>query len=350
MATRDEMRSGFTLKDLFAVTFIIAALLFCLLPFGRRSAREAARRVQCTNTLRQLGLALHNYHDTYGCFPMAMGGTGIGGNEHRRSGLVAMLPFLEQNALYDQIMDPAGYEGHPPGGPPPWDKKYGPWQQSVQMFVCPSASYEGKDYKPTNYAFCVGDVTRDIHQLPEARGAFAPGLFTRFADITDGTSNTIAMAEIATAYGRQVQGQYAVNLPKTILTDPGICWRTVDSGMKYYSKKVGLHDQGRGYNWADGGAGPGLVNTILPPNSPSCAVGGMEAVDGVYSAGGLHPGGSIVLFVDARTRFVSEEIDSGDSATAPPTSEDFLGKKHPSPFGVWGALGTISGEEENRDF
>jgi len=350
MTTHDKMHCGFTLKELFAVMFIIAALLFLLLPVGRRCAREAARRMQCRNNMKQLVLATHNYHDTHGRFPMAVGGTGMGGNENRRSGLVALLPFLEQTDIYDQITDPAGYQGFPPEGPPPWDRQYGPWQQDIQAFVCPSAIYDGEDYQPTNYAFCIGDVARDIHQLPKPRGAFAPGLATMFADITDGMSNTSALAEVGTASGREVQGQYAVDLPETILSDPGICWRTVDDGKQYYLEKVGLHEHGRGYNWADGGAGPGLVNTILPPNSPTCAVGGKEAVDGVYSAGSRHPGGCHVALCDGSVSFVTEKIDAGDSATSPPTAEDFAEKQLASPFGAWGAYGTLAGGEDVFDF
>ncbi|MFN3149487.1 DUF1559 domain-containing protein [Bremerella sp.] len=345
---RRSARRGFTLKELFALIFIIAAFLFlCVLPLRRGSGvREAQRRTTCRNNLKMIALALHNYHDTYGRFPMAMGGTGAGGNENRRSGLVALLPYLEHGELYEQIMNPAGHQGFPPEGPPPWETTYGPWQQPIAVFRCPSAVEGKQDYQPTNYAFCVGDITRDLHQLPEPRGAFAPGQAVRFRDITDGTSFTIAVAEIGTPYRRQVPGQYATNLPETILTDPGICWRTVDSGTKYYSKKVGLHDRGRGYNWADGAAGPGLFNTILPPNSPSCAVGGLEAVDGVYSAGSQHPGGCQVAFVDGSVQFISEEVDVGDSAAAPPTAGQYTTKTIASPYGVWGALGSINGGEE----
>lgn len=342
MITYHAPRGGFTLKELFAVTFIIAALLFlCVLPFGRGGgAREAARRMQCTNNMKQMILGLYNYHDTFGRFPMAMGGTGAGGNENRLNGLVALLPFIEQSALYEEIL-----ASSPSGGPAPWDKNFLPWHLRLDTYRCPSDDNDGKDYQPTNYAFCIGDVTRDIHQLPKPRGAFAPGLFINLAEVTDGTSNTIAMTEIGTAHRRLLQGQYAINLPDTILDDPGICWRTADKGKQFYMDKVGLYDRGRGYNWVDGAAGPGLVNTILPPNSPSCAVGGEEAVDGVYSAGGLHPGGCLVSFTDGSVQLISQDVDAGDSAKAPPTIDDFAEKKFASPFGVWGALGTISGDE-----
>ncbi len=341
-------KAGFTLWELLAVIFIIALLLCLLLPAVRRS-REPMRRMQCNNHLKQLMLAVHNYHDTFDSFPMACGGTGAGGNENRASGLIALLPFIEHGALYDQIMDPAGYQGFPQGGPVPWDPTYEPWQAKLDMYVCPSSFSEADKFQGTNYAFSVGDITSDLHALPKPRGAFAPGLTVTFANITDGTSNTIALAEMGMPYKRQVQGQYVVNLPKTILTDPGICFRTVDSGQKYYRQDVELSKLGRGYNWADGGAGPALVNTILPPNSPSCAVGGMEAVEGVYSAGSHHIGGCQVALCDASVQFVSEEVDVGDPATAPPTLDDFAKGKFASPYGVWGAYGTINGEDQAGD-
>lgn len=343
MLERNHSRHGFTLKELLVVIFIISALLFLLIPMGGRS-REAARRMQCTNSMKQITLAMHNYHDTFGMFPTAMGGTGAGGNENRLNALVGFIPFMESNNVYEQIQ--MGTAGAPPGGPAPWDKQFPPWQFEMYSYRCYSAVDEKRDYKPTNYAFSIGDVTSDIHQLPKARGAFAPGLFTTFADFTDGNANTIAMTEIGTANRRRVHGQYAVSLPDTILTDPGICWRTVDSGKKYYLASVRLHDRGRGYNWVDGGAGPGLVNTILPPNGPSCAVGGLEAVDGVYSAGSEHPRGCNVAFCDGSVQFISEMIDAGDSSVAPPTIEDFAETEFASPYGVWGALGTIAGQEE----
>ncbi len=349
-------RDGFTLKELFVVIFIIAALLFCLIPFGRRCAREAARRMQCNNHLKQLGLALHNYHDTFGRFPMSTGGTGLGGNESRRSGLVALLPFIEESSLYDQIMDPAGFEGFSPGGPAPWETLYTPWQTRIDTYICPSVPSTETDFQPTNYTFCIGDVSQNLHDLPKLRGAFAPGKFSQFKDMTDGASNTIAMAEMGTKWNRQLMGQYAIELPPNVLSDPAIAFRTTDSAREHYLSKVELHPLGRGYNWADGGAGPQLVNTILPPNSPSCAVGGEEAVDGIYSAGSYHPGGCHVLLCDGSVRFISEEIDAGNPSASPPSPDALAAAPSenedeptatavPSPFGVWGALGTSNGRE-----
>ena len=95
---------------------------------------------------------------------------------------------------------------------------------------------------------------------------------------------------------------------------------------------------------ADGRAGVGIVNTILPFNGPSFQVQGSPTADGVYSAGSMHPGGGNVVLLDGSTHFVSEDIDTGDMSAATLTVEQ-MAAYAPTPYGVWGAAGTIrSGE------
>ncbi len=362
-------RSGFSLKELLVVMFIISAALFLLAP-ALNNQHRPARRMRCQNNLKQLLLAMHNYHDIYGTLPSAMGGTGAGGNEGRLSGIVPMLSMMEYAALHEEITrgDPAN--GIPPGGPVPWDKNYPPWQTQLQVLQCPAADHPATDFQPTNYAFCIGDVSVDIHRLPATRGVFAPGLTSTLQEITDGTSNTIALAEIGTRQHRDVPGQYAVDLPRNVLSDPAIALRLVDRGGQTYRSDVPLHKHGRGYNWADGAAGPGLVNTILPPNGPSCAVAGDGLVDGIYSAGSYHVGGAQVGMADGSVHFIDQEIDCGNLSATPPTADDYFTEynaaendvaenaaaendaaenetqqPYASPFGVWGALGTRSGRE-----
>ncbi|MBA2114670.1 DUF1559 domain-containing protein [Bremerella alba] len=338
-------RSGFSLKELLVVIVIISAGLFLLLP-SLHQGRGQARRAICQGHLKQMVLALHNFHDTYGHLPSAMGGTGVGGNEGRLSGMVELLPMIEQSALYEVIQrgDPAA--GIPPGGPVPWDRSYPPWQTRQQYLQCPSAEDGAQDFQSTNYAFCIGDVAADIHQLPKLRGAFAPGLKATFDDILDGMSNTIALAEIGTVQQRDVQGQYAIDLPASILSDPAIGLQTLSVNQQTYRNDVSLHKYGRGYNWVDGAAGPGLVNTILPPNGPSCAVGGKGPVDGIYSAGSYHPGGVNVAFCDGSVHFITDDIDCGNVSAAPPTAQAYDQQSIASPFGLWGAMGTIDGEKQ----
>src|SRR5690606_28625210 len=107
---KHDRRSGFTLIELLVVIAIIAILIALLLP-AVQQAREAARRTQCKNNLKQVGLALHNYHDVFGSFTYKSGGTDRPpssapcnlGNARRRSGWVGLLPYIDQGPLYNQI-------------------------------------------------------------------------------------------------------------------------------------------------------------------------------------------------------------------------------------------------------
>jgi prepilin-type N-terminal cleavage/methylation domain-containing protein len=353
---------AFTLVELLVVLFIICVIVALLLP-AVRSSREAARRMQCSNNLKQLALALHNYHEAHLRFPSAMGGTGEGAtplqsNRNRLSGLVALLPYLEQAQLWEQISSPAKFDGtsYPAMGPAPWITAYEPWRVQLQALACPSTTRISPDsgrknlartqLGRTNYAFCIGDVAEQIHQPQTLRGAFGCGLTSRLEDMTDGGSQTIALGEIGNASERLVNGQFATAQPATMLRNPSLCRDTLaDDRGRTYAANVPLSSDGRGGRWADGAAGFGLVNTILPPNSPSCAVGGSEAVDGIYSVGSNHTDGAYVLLVDGSIRFISNDIDVGDPTRAPPTPHQIATDQIPSPYGVWGALGTRAGED-----
>jgi prepilin-type processing-associated H-X9-DG protein len=312
--------------------------------------------MQCSNHLKQLTLGMHNYHDSHGHFPSAMGGTGVGatpadGNANRLSGLVALMPYIEgHNAdrFWEQVSHPAEFDGvtYPAMGPAPWVEEYAPWQEKFPTLRCPSASDERMSFGQTNYAFCVGDVAHGIHQPAKLRGSFACGMTSRFDDIADGSSNTIAMGEIGTPAGLSVIGQFAINQPADFLANPSLCLGVRVGSRQNYREEVSLSESGRGSRWADGAAGFSLFNTVLPPNSPSCAVGGTEAVDGFYSVGSLHPGGAMVSLVDGSVRFISYNIDAGDPTQAPLTPEQFAHGRVASPYGVWGALGTAAGQED----
>ncbi|UUO06521.1 DUF1559 domain-containing protein [Blastopirellula sp. J2-11] len=348
---------GFTLLELLVVIGIICLLIALLLPATRR-AGGAARRATCANNLKQLGLALHNYHDTYGHFPAAAGGTDsaddpLQGNANRLSGMVALLPFIEQNALYDQITAPlnVGETLYPAMGPAPWIADYPPWKIELNALECPSAIRDSVEFGQTNYAFCIGDLARDINQPAVSRGVFAGRRTTRLKEITDGISNTIMLGEIGTPHDRLVIGQFATEQSLGILETPRFCFKTVSSwDPKYYDNTVPLSTLGRGGRWADGSPGDSLINTILPPNSPSCAVGGRDAADGLYTVSSYHSGGVQVLLADAAVRFIAETIDAGDLTQPTLTPQQMTEPGVASPYGVWGALGTIDGGETIGDY
>jgi prepilin-type processing-associated H-X9-DG protein len=339
---------------LLVVIAVIGVLVVLLLP-NIRVSREAANRMSCANNLKQLGLALHNYYSAHKHLPPALGGTGRGatdldGNANRLSGLVALLPFIEQQALWEQISVPGKLNGqaYPAMGPAPWVAEYEPWRTEVPTFRCPTAQGDQTLWGLTNYTFCVGDVAEQIHQPETARGVFAGCRTSRWKDITDGLANTIAMSEIGTPSGRLVSGQFAIGQPAGLLADPSSCRRLIDSERpRQYAAGVQLGTPGRGGRWADGAAGFSLVNTILPPNRPSCAIGGSEAVDGFYSTGSFHQGGGNVLMADGVVVFITDSIEAGDQTHRPLSPAQIAADGTiASPFGLWGALGTASAAEE----
>ena len=355
--------SGFTLVELLVVIAIIGVMVGLLLP-AVQSAREAARRMSCSNNLKQLGLALHMYHDTLLVFPYGRGGTGhpdggtirpLSDNVNRASGFIGLLPRIEQSALYDQISSTQTYNGivYPPWGPRPGvgSTDYLPFMQSIPTLMCPSAQdiTVNRLGGPTNYAFSWGDNNRRItgSETVSARQAVRAdrrGLFgfqapRNMRDVIDGTSNTIAMAEIATS-----------NDPNTVLggvantrgTDPAynnniMCLLERDPTNRKFLTP-GNNRNLRGNGWANGVTAYTGVSTILPPNSPHCLQSGNDHSDGQAPAASYHPGGVQVLMTDASVRFVSETINTGNLSARDVRSGL-------SPFGVWGALGSIQGGE-----
>lgn len=349
-------RLSFRLLELLAVVVIVLLLLGLTLPWVGTS-RESARRFHCTNNLKNILLATFNYEATHNSLPTAMGGTAgdpLQSNASRRSGMVAMLPELDHTALYDyiRITQKVGGVTYPPQGPAPWIADYPAWTTQPEVLECPSAAEASGPFGKTNYAFCIGDLARDIHQPTMTRGAFACGQYLRTAMIRDGASNTIFFAEIDSAAGKRISGQMAIQQSSRLLEKPSLCFDLRDAwNHQYYAGQAPLRQLGRGGRWADGSAGDSLFNTILPPNSPSAAIDGDEAADGLYSAGSQHRRGVNVGMGDGSVRLITHEIDCGDLSLPTPTMAEISRGKVASPYGVWGALGTASGGEPSiNDF
>lgn len=351
-------RRAFTLVELLVVITIIGILIALLLP-AVQAAREAARRAQCVNNLKQFGLGLHNYHSTYGTFVPHKGGTGgygnstrYDGNYNRKSGFVFLLPFVEQQPLYDLIDrgDPTTTPPIPKGGPAGWSGWAG-WNSPPALLQCPSGGPPFMNTAPrqNNYCFSLGDqCSGGMNDATTIRGVFPAQNTVTIAEIRDGTSNTVFMSErLKSNFNNMTPtstSQIDVRLGNaisqtTITTSPIACYNTTVG--KFYNTSVTVKGV-FGVMWGDGQAESVCFNTVLPPNAPTCTAdsnGGRDAANAVMPPGSFHPGGVNCLMGDGAVRFISETIDTNNLANAPITAGGV------SPFGVWGALGSKAGGE-----
>ena len=378
-------KSAFTLVELLVVIAIIGMLVGLLLP-AVQSAREAGRRMQCNNKLKQLSLAVHNYASATqsgsdGVLPFGFGrpaadvpqgndptGRAWSTNAGRWSGMIVMLPFLEQNAIYDRFMSanafantwtaadlgPADRISLPLTGDGEMDN---PRAAHLELLVCPSGGMSGAN-KPANrtglsyYRFNQGD--NPVFSIDaNVRGPFGYRVGRSFSSVTDGLSHTLAFSEKAVdewgSLSTNVKVQaatYAVasdgGFTYSGVEDRRVCLGSAIGGQYQYG--VGGMTAGNGYNWSWHWAGSHWYHigfaTVLPPNSPSC-YSRPDAWQVMMAATSFHPGGVNVCMLDGSARFISETIDTGDLHKFP-DPEKPSGK---SPFGIWGAMGSRSGGE-----
>lgn len=336
---------AFTLVELLVVIAIIGILIALLLP-AVQAAREAARRSQCTNNLKQLGLAVHNYADVNKKMPARAGGTqGTGTNGGWLSGWIVLLPFYEQGAIYDLVK--GGDATNPPWGPGT-GSSWAPWDQSPGVLLCPSdpGKYDGQNNLRLNtYCFSSGDDFRsnDGQTSENTRGVFGHLFWFGFKDVTDGLSNTVMLSEkmrCGNNTGGYTVGNHELDhrLGHAILdvgNNPAQCLTTTDG--KYYVSGT-MVERTFGSRFPRGRFNRAGFNTVLPPNAPSCLAdvnNTNNSHNGVMPPSSMHPGGVNVAICDGSVQFISETIDTGTL-----TANQGNTYNGPSRYGVWGALGS----------
>ncbi|TWU25434.1 hypothetical protein Pla52o_17350 [Novipirellula galeiformis] len=297
---RRVVHRGFTLVELLVVIAIIGVLVGLLLP-AVQAAREAARRMQCSNQLKQMGLALHNYHDSFGSFPQNQAWVTKGANPNQSvsspnasssiSWRAAILPYIEQSAVYEQI-DFSRPVSSAVGTPSNLDLA----RQPMSAYLCPSDPYggvtkSGNQYLWSNWAYPHSSNPRDqpvgvTHykgvqgngfDIPFSTSSYPHGMFDRregaplkIRDVLDGTTNVLFVGEIS---------------PEWYAWPTWMAWSSPMStqrGVNYVHRVYsgGSQRTAAEHGWSDN-----------------------------LTANSRHPGGAHFLMVDASVQFVTESID-----------------------------------------
>lgn len=359
LATRAaNVGHGFTLVELLVAIAIIGILIALLLP-AVQAARESARRMQCTNNLKQIGVALHNYHVTHGTFPFGVQprhypGKWLGWLSSEMGTIPYLLPFMEQGAIYDRIdcnVDPSD-DGNPPGWPDDFHRINSPaFRNTISSLLCPSDGVSYRDV--TNYHPLYDGYGRTSYRpnfgtdwtyVDRTDGPFHILSSTRLAQIRDGTSNTAAFSEHAQGDDRNTPSRYSsttkefylrgdfyripVNASADVVALEQWCLSGGDSQATLGNgwPLLWSYDH-RGYRHR---ARPNHA-TCVEYRHPAKHVYGESTGHCDYYVNhptSLHPGGVNLLMCDGSVRFVTETID----------------------INTWHGLGTVAGGEVLGDF
>jgi prepilin-type N-terminal cleavage/methylation domain-containing protein len=321
-------KRGFTLIELLVVIAIIAILVALLLP-AVQSAREAARRSQCKNNLKQLGLALHNYHDTVGVLPRYILGPRVDGNEGngwRSYGAHAMLlPYMDQATLYETTIARAIDENRRASndGGSSADQAYGLDRVELPSLQCPSDPSSGT-VAPTNYAYSMGPNMGWNVSTTQQNGMFNRNIWISFRDVTDGLANTIAVSEQVT-YGSTTGGPKDLTRVRNAQSAGGndgnrdswpaeITQQHIENLGQAVLGITSINGNRVGERWWRGQPGRNAFSTLLTPNSQypnatfhcnGCNYDGRTMI----GARSMHSGGVHALMGDGAVRFINDNID-----------------------------------------
>lgn len=337
-------RQAFTLVELLVVIAIIGILVALLLP-AVQSARESARRSQCLNNLKQIGLALQNFHSVKGAFPTGSESKPYPAdpthahNFYRWSVLAYSAPFLEQANAFNSLDLSLPLFGPPLPNFPVMDQNVKGVSLLIPTFICPSDLKKAvstfndddgnpHDWGPTNYAACAGSGINGGDTF-DTDGSFFINSHTKFRDLTDGSSSTMMLAESTLGEGPEtsMDGSQLDMQSAYVFAGPGPLTDAACGAPFLWNVS-----NRRGFSWANGEYRTTLFNTHYTPNSktPDCMGYSTEMTlekmftgFGWRTARSKHPQGVNVTMGDGSGRFVSDTID----------------------LAVWRGMSTIQGEE-----